>query len=251
MKNSDQKSISGITRLDVLVILAIVSVLALLQLSASGHGRTGSHRAVCADNLRRLAIGWQMYADDYNGAVVPNRTGFSTNNWVIGWLDWSASHHNTNLSFLTDGLLYPYAGATEIYRCPADNYLGASIGWTERVRSYSLNSWLAQSPTFSGADVFQLQSNLSHIRQPDETFVFIEEHPDSINDGAMIIDMQNVRVIDLPAAYHEAGANLSFADGSTRYRRWQEPRTLVPIGSVTSSLPIDIPWLQSVTTYRK
>lgn len=34
------------------------------------------------------------------------------------------------------------------------------------------------------------------------------------------------RIIDYPAAYHNRGANLSFADGHAETWRWQDPRTM-------------------------
>jgi prepilin-type processing-associated H-X9-DG protein len=110
--------------------------------------------------------------------------------------------------------------------------------------------------------VFEKPARISQIRQQDQTFVFIEEHPDSMNDGALFVNMYDTglatRIIDFPAAFHALGANLSFADGSVRFRQWIDART-TPAPRYNSSMVLnvssannqDILWLQSVTTYRK
>src|SRR5438552_2508813 len=175
---------------ELLEVLALLGLLAVLQVSALAHNKSNSHRAVCADNLRRLALSWLMYADDNRGRLAPN--GYDlfppTNNWVAGWLDFGSGTDNTNLTLIARSRLYPYNKAVEIYRCPDD--LSAYRGLL-RVRSYSMNSWVGESATgwLDSPDVFEKPARNSQIRQPDQTFVLIEEHPDSINDGTFFVDM--------------------------------------------------------------
>ena len=213
---------------ELLAMLGILTLLFLLQTSAVAHNKGNSHRAVCADNLRRLGLSWLMYADDNRGGLAPNLDGApanATNNWVGGVLDFSGPD-NTNTATITRARLYPYNKSVEIYRCPED--LSAVRGQT-RIRSYSMNGWVGDEAVgwISG---FQVMTNRSQIRQPNQTFVVIEEHPNSINDGIIIlIDRplpgSTARLIDFPAAYHYYGANVVFADGSVQYRRWIDPRT--------------------------
>src|SRR5207249_6443033 len=138
--------------------------------------------------------------------------------------------------------------SVEIYRCPED--LSSSRGRL-RIRSCSMNGWVGEG-TFEWTSAFQLMTQRSQIRQPDQTFVFIEEHPDSINDGLFVVDMTaSASLVDFPASYHYSGANLGFADGSARYRQWLNiPATLGPGGLPRIRGP-DVPWLQSISTYRK
>ena len=93
--------------------------------------------------------------------------------------------------------------------------------------------------------------NISQIRQPDQTFVFIEEHPDSINDGLFVVDMSaSAPMVDYPAPYHYAGSQLGFADGSVRYHLWISlATTLGPI--LPPIRGPDVVWMESVTSYRK
>src|SRR5438477_1670604 len=248
---------------ELLAMLGILTLLFLLQTSGAAHNKGNSHRAVCADNLRRLALSWLMYADDNRGGLAPNRSDTFpvTNNWVTGWLDYFGTD-STNLSRITQTKLYPYNKAVEIYHCPDDL---SAVRLQLRVRSYSMNSWVgggASGWIGSPTGAFQIATNSSQVRQPDQTFVFIEEHPDSINDGMLFVDMvsagPSANIIDFPAPYHYLGANLSFADGSVQYHQWLDPRTTPPVRYnsalvlyIESANNPDVAWLQSVTTYRK
>ena len=69
-----QKAAAGFSFSDLLMTLGVLSLLLLLQISAFAHNKGNSHRAVCSDNLHRLALGWLMYADD-NRDQFPDCTG--------------------------------------------------------------------------------------------------------------------------------------------------------------------------------
>ncbi len=49
-----------------MVVIAIVAILAALLLPALASAKERSYRAQCASNLKQLAHGIQMYADDHN-----------------------------------------------------------------------------------------------------------------------------------------------------------------------------------------
>ncbi|PYK65803.1 MAG: hypothetical protein DME21_00060 [Verrucomicrobia bacterium] len=235
---------------DLLALLAVLALVVCMQLPALAHNKGNSHRAVCADNLRRLALSWLMYVDDNRGRLVPNLsigTGNLTNNWVAGLLDFTSGSENTNLATITQAKLYPYNEQVAIYRCPDD--LSAYRGQL-RIRSYSMNGWVGDG-TSEWTSGFQIMTNRSRIRQPDRTFVFIEEHPASINDGLFVVDMSaSGPLVDYPVSYHYSGANLGFADGSVVYHQWLNiPATIGPI--LPPIRGPDVTWLQSVTTYRK
>jgi hypothetical protein len=52
------------------------------------------------------------------------------------------------IAVIANGLLFPYTKALKLYKCPADRYLSpaqSSAGFTERVRSVSMNAFLKGS----------------------------------------------------------------------------------------------------------
>ena len=61
---------------------------------------------------------------------------------------------------------------------------------------------------------------LAAIPKPDRTWVVIDEHPDSINDGYFLNNPAGSNWQDLPAAYHNGGCGFSFGDGHCEVRKW-------------------------------
>jgi prepilin-type processing-associated H-X9-DG protein len=65
-------------------------------------------------------------------------------------------------------------------------------------------------------------------------YVFIDEHPDSINFGDLAVAMnddlppQRIYIIDYPASTHGGAGGLSFADGHAEIHKWVDSRTKVP-----------------------
>ncbi len=67
---------------------------------------------------------------------------------------------------------------------------------------------------------------------PSQTWVLIDERPDSINNASfsvIMVDLQQATVlINWPGYFHGNGANLNFADGHSEPRKWCDPRTVPP-----------------------
>src|SRR5438876_3747114 len=67
---------------------------------------------------------------------------------------------------------------------------------------------------------------------PSDIFAFIDEHEQSIDDAAMIVDNRLGNThgqwindwIDLPADRHNQGCSISFTDGHVVYWRWKWPK---------------------------
>ena len=260
------ESRKGFTLLELMAILAMVGVLVLLAGAGLAHSQMSSDRSVCAHNLRDLTKGWQMYADDFSGALMGNQ-GNQTRpppylSWVAGFLDFSpANSDNVNTAYLTNSAYAAmglYVKTAASFRCPADHStVIRPTGPNLRVRSYSMNGYLGQG-ALAWSIGFQVMTNMTQVPQPAGTLVVLEEHPISINDGIFIVDVADVgpaaRLIDYPAAYHLGGANLSMADGHVEYWRWADPRTIIngsmfPVNTATPNDP-DVARLQRVSSYR-
>ena len=88
--------------------------------------------------------------------------------------------------------------------------------------------------------------------------MLVDEHPDSINDGAFFTETAAPQWVDLPASYHNRACGFAFADGNSEIRRWVVERTAVPLryvdwtqtGFDASADPRDILWAQERTTER-
>ena len=61
------KKSAGFTLLELLCVIAIVSILVAVLLPALVRAKRDAHRATCASNLRQCGLALTMYCDDYGG----------------------------------------------------------------------------------------------------------------------------------------------------------------------------------------
>ena|ERR1017187_9982035 len=244
----------GFTLLELLVVIAVIAILASLLLPALAKTKSRAQGVFCMNNTRQLAAGWLMYADDNDGRLPYNLVGNAarTNlNWVYGILDWGPGNSdNTNTATLTGSALGAYVGkVTTVYHCPSDNVLSSlqqSAGWRNRVRSYSMNASVGDAGeiTKSGYNInnpdYLQFFRLSSIPRPSNIFVFLDEHPDSIDDGYFVNKAYYAEWFRLPGSYHNGAASLSFADGHSEIHRWQYASTKPPSKPFAAGLPIEI-----------
>jgi len=88
-----------------------------------------------------------------------------------------------------------------------------------------------------------------------KTWVFNDEHPDSINDGIQYTptgDGEDEEWGDIPASYHNGAAGFAFADGHSEIHKWLNKNTIHPIAGDDKWLPwmvvgskVDIDWVES------
>ena len=78
------------------------------------------------------------------------------------------------------------------------------------------------------------QSYRQYIKQTDVlrpvmTWVTLDEHPDSINDGFFINGPDVTMWSDLPASYHNGACGFSFADGHAEVHKWRSRTSIYPV----------------------
>ena len=81
--------------------------------------------------------------------------------------------------------------------------------------------------------------------------MFIDENPNSINDGWFACDPNNLNLwYDIPATYHNGAGGLSFADGHAEIKKWRDANILkaTSVNRPKDPNSSDLPWLQERST---
>ena len=238
------------TLIELVVVLLMVALLGLTLVPGVAKSRPNTKAIQCQNNLRQFTAAWTMYSADYNDRVANNYgidqtiqaiTSGVFDNWVNNVMDWTASASTedrsiTNIAWVTGGVLGKYLGTvTSVYQCPSDKYLSppqVAAGWSGRLRSISMNAVFGRFSTGSDPTAFGLnwgnQQYVQYLKQarvpkPARTWLVIDEHPDSINDGYFLNNPDSTSWGDIPSSLHNGGCSLSFTDGHTELRRWQSP----------------------------
>lgn len=251
----------GFTLIELLVVSAIIGILASLLLPGVTKVKVKARQISCLNQMKQLQLCWQMYAQDHER--LPQNYYFepsgqiNTNAWIRGSMDDNPAYgqvepdklDSTNINTIVAGKLYPYNQSLGIYRCPSDRSMTQGV---PRLRSYSMNGWMGGQP-LAGQDQFKVFLKEADIIEPgpSQSFVFIDEHEKSINDGWFAVDMVGDRgFLDAPASRHGGQFTLSFADGHVENWKLKDSRTLSWTRLPIPNTPLNADWerLRAVST---
>jgi len=260
------------TLIELLVVIAIIAILAALLLPALARSKQQALGVKCMSNCKQLLLGWTLYASE-NQEVLPNNISDpeAIGGWCQGWLtETSKNPDNTNYVFMMGGAspsddapaqtgtIGGYVKNPGVYQCPADPVLALGYGMP-RCRSYSMDftigSKSTNAQTGSSYVLWPDFFKMTDFKMPSKTWVFSDEHPDSIEGGIQYIPSavgNNADWAHLPAAYHNGTCDFAFADDHAEMHKWMNPNTLHAITGNRNWLPfpvvgsqVDINWVLS------
>jgi len=261
----------GFTLIELLAVMAVIAILAALVMPALSRARERANAIACLNNSRQLALANQLYVDEHDSFLPYNLvlagTSYRTNlNWANDVMTRDLSSDNTNTDTIASASLGPYVSRnTGVFRCPSDRSMSAvqnEAGWDHRIRSYSMNAMIGNVGKYlaNGENInnpnYQQYLKISQILRPSDIYVFLDEHPDSIDDGYFLNKDSSVsgypvgsdqsvppgsqEWLHLPASYHNKNAAFSFADAHSEFHRWVDPETVRPIQPNVPFLPVEV-----------
>ncbi len=182
---------------ELLAVLAVVSVLTLLSAAGLSRVRESSVSVRCLANLRGIGMASGLYASEHGGQL-PG-TQHTINSWVA--------------------TLQPYAEGKVAYRCPSDPN-------KKRSYSYAINDFLTPGPygaetlDFSRQAVIPRPTQTLFMAETTETTLAVDHfHFADAEEGGYAPSFFAGQVA---VNRHDSAANYLFADFRAQKLTWQE-----------------------------
>ena len=207
----------GFTLIELLVVIAIIAILAAILFPVFARAREKARQASCSSNLKQLALGALMYAQDYDEKLVSDW-------WNVGGAGDPSGRWFRRI--------YPYVKNLQLFTCPS---CGTDI------LTYGAKNWPIP-PEFIGISVdYGIYSGMcpnawgtgdglamATLTHPAETVHFGDSWHEFTNGAAQYAAANECggspgcgcatsHPADPNFARHNGGSNLAFADGHVKW----------------------------------
>ena len=221
-KSSLERREQGFTLVEMVVVVAIITILSSLLLCALSAAKGRSRTATCKNNLRQMAHALAMYESDFgflpgcgDSLIGTNHYPYdfpSTNSWIVRIQPYVGTHSdifscpeyephmNWNKTIKSDSFGYNAGGSTQIY-ADMDKNLGLGFGKANFIRLTTLAA---------PADMIEL----GDLQLPRQLWCNIISpwHKRPLGNVNCVVPSR-----------HSGGANIAFCDGHVQWQtqsRW-------------------------------
>ena len=199
----------GFTLIELLVVIAIIAILAAILFPVFARAREKARQTSCLSNLKQLALGALMYAQDYDDTMMPRY--YRIDPAVPGGPNWD------------NHLIQPYVKNLQLAVCPSTG-----------ARSYGYNQYYLNF------------TRMARIKSPSETVMFCDVRRAWSPTGGTTWDRQisapsrfgnpppmpaddesemppagdsSLHYSQRPRGVHNGGANVAYVDGHAKWAR--------------------------------
>jgi prepilin-type N-terminal cleavage/methylation domain-containing protein/prepilin-type processing-associated H-X9-DG protein len=146
------RSRSGFTLIELLVVIAIIAILAAILFPVFAQAREKARQTTCLSNQKQIGLGFMMYIQDYDEALLATLISNPTINPPGGWI-----------LCPYDEQIQPYVKNYQVFSCPSDAVprpiLDSGTAWNGAFvgrgvpRSYGIVGYLRTRERGGGQDL--------------------------------------------------------------------------------------------------
>lgn len=250
-QTSGETCASGFTRLELLVVIAAVLLLALLQFPLLATSRDGGHQAVCMNNLRQLGIVLQMYSDE-NRDLVPDEGNTASpindgasGNLNLAWYNVGVQRSYTPLVLLYSSQNIPQPENGSIFSCPAGPQPTFTPSFSKAYFMYGMNGRLCINRSTVAGGV--PQTKFSTVVKPQATIFMAEVNGNDPTVGSS----QSTVTGSFSIGRHQNFGNFTMTDGhvaTLRTNDFMRTAAEASLASVEWAAPRKVYWYPTPTT---
>lgn len=225
----------GFSLVELMVVTAVLALLAVLLVPLSAQGVARARTAVCAGNIRQMAVACQLYMQDNNGRLFPFRDGQGSGyRYYFGYDANPGAPEGSRTLDKSQARLAPYLPAGTVETCPAfpyhASYYKPKYGLANY--GYGINVFLLtdqpENRLYGPGTWFGLTDPGKTLLWADAAQVNTHQYPASAANP-MLEEWYYVhqRAAEKPAFHfrHEGRLQAAFCDGSLRS---MSPNQLMP-----------------------
>jgi prepilin-type processing-associated H-X9-DG protein len=169
--------------IELLVVVAIISILASLLLPVLTRAKETGRTAVCGSNLRQLGLAASMYSLDNKGRL-PD---------FLQWL------HSTP-GDISSGELFPYLKSKPVYLCPTDVIALGSRLTPSRSFSYAMNCIMCHD------------NDTAKFLTPSRSLLFMEPNLSLTDISGLVGPIQWMGTTNALSSRHNGAGHIVFCD---------------------------------------
>lgn len=222
-----EKMVKRFTLVELLIVIAIIAILAGMLLPALNSAREKANMIRCAGQVKQIALGWLMYAQQNNDMSVPNQWGSDSGTIHANqeFLDLAGIQYDKTYSNYWEARFV--CSKVPFTTWPRHKYAKTAYGFGKTQRS------TIPDPPLEGGRYILAFYKMNRIKSPSEKIAMAEV---SGMNGTFSDNKTNY----LLAYYLEHGEDTSLSDGYIAYRHLQKANGFFFDGHVASMAPASL-----------